>query len=81
MTIKEEAMTATVLKFDPVIVGDGFRFDADEILEQAKGQGFSTLAVLGITEDGAFWLSGNANAGEVLVLMERAKHLIVFGDD
>lgn len=73
--------TAKVLKFDPVVVGDGFRFDADDILEKAKGQGFSTLAVLGITEDGDLWLSGNANAGEVLVLMERAKHLIVFGDD
>lgn len=74
-------MTAKVLKFDPVIVGEGFRFDPDELLEAAKGQGFVTLAILGATEDGSFWVSGNANAGETLVLMERAKAVIVFGDD
>ena len=38
-------MTAKVLKFDPVVVGDGYRFDADELLEAAKGQGFVTLTL------------------------------------
>lgn len=70
-----------VVKFDPVIVGEGFRFDADELLEAAKGQGFTTLAILGELEDGTIWVSGSTNAGETLVLMEKAKHQIVFGDD
>lgn len=72
--------TAKVLKFEPVVVGDGYRFDPDEILEKAKGQGFTTVCILAETEDGPIWVSGSANAGEILVLMERAKHQIVFGD-
>lgn len=62
-------------------VGEGYRFDADEILDGAKGQKFTTLAVLGQLEDGSTWISGNANAGETLVLMERAKRVVVFGED
>ncbi|PAP93992.1 hypothetical protein [Mesorhizobium wenxiniae] len=74
-------MTSNVLKFEPVEIGEGFRFDSDEILEGAKGQVFTTLAILGQLEDGSIWVSGNANAGETLVLMERAKHHLVFGED
>ena len=74
-------MTAEVVQFHPGTVGEGFRFDADDILEAAKGQGFITLAVMGETEDGDIWISGNANAGETLVLMERAKRVVVFGGD
>ena len=70
-----------VLKFDPVVVGEGFRFDTDEILEAAKGQKFSRLCILGDLEDGSIWVSGSANAGETLVLMEMAKRVIVFGEE
>lgn len=69
-----------ILKFDPVIVGEGYRFDADELLEAAKGQNFTRLAILAEKEGGELWVSGNANAGETLVLMELAKKLIVFGE-
>jgi hypothetical protein len=72
---------AKVVKFEPVVVGEGFRFDADEILDAAKGQEFTILAILGELEDGTIWVSGTANAGETMVLMERAKRQIVFGDD
>jgi hypothetical protein len=72
---------SNVVKFDPVIVGEGFRFDADEMLEAAKGKGLTTLAILGEMEDGTMWVSGSPNAGETLVLMEKAKRQIVFGDD
>lgn len=71
---------AEVLPFKPEFVGEGYRFDADEILEAAKGQEFTCLAILGETEDGELYVAGNANAGEVLVLMEKAKHLVVFGE-
>ena len=73
-------MTAKVVKLEPVEVGAGFRFDADEILELAKGQEFTTLCIIGQLEDGTVWVTGNANAGETLVLMERAKHQLVFED-
>lgn len=70
-----------VHKFEPVEVGEGFRFDADEILEAAKGQGFMKVAVLAENADGTIWVSGSANAGETLVLMELAKHQIIFGGE
>jgi hypothetical protein len=74
-------MTAKVVGFKPASVGSGFRFDSDEILEQAKGQSFITFAIIGELEDGTIWTDGNANPGETLVPMERAKHHLVFGED
>lgn len=73
--------TAEIIKFQPQIVGDGYRFDPDEMLEAAKGQEFTTVAVIGELPNGELWVSGNANAGETLILMEKAKRVIVFGDD
>ncbi len=70
-----------VLKFEPQVVGEGYRFDPDQILEAAKGQGFKTIAVIGELEDGTIWVSGSANAGETLILMKYAERQIVFGED
>jgi hypothetical protein len=74
-------MTAEIVQLNPETVGDEYRFDPDQVLEDAKGQGFVTLMVLAQNEDGDIWITGNANVGETLVLMERAKHHLVFGDD
>lgn len=74
-------MTAEIVQLNPETVGDEYRFDPDQVLEDAKGQGFMTLMVLAQNEDGDIWITGNANVGETLVLMERAKHHLVFGDD
>jgi hypothetical protein len=70
-------MSENVIKLPLQVVGEGFRFDGDQILDDAKGQNFITLAILGQTEDGDIWVSGNANAGETLVLMEKAKRKII----
>ena len=70
-----------VLKFDPVVVGEGYRFEPDEILEEAKGAGFVKVCILGELEDGTVWVSGSANGGETLVLMEMTKRKIVFGEE
>lgn len=72
---------AEVVRLHPESVGPGYRFDPDDILDAAKGQGFLTLAVIGQNPDGSIWISGNANAGETLVLMERAKRMVVFGEE
>lgn len=72
---------AEVVKLHPETVGPGYRFDPDDVLEAAKGKGFVTVAVMGQLPDGEIWISGNANAGETLVLMERAKRIAVFGED
>lgn len=60
--------------------GEDYRFDPDVILEEAKGQGFTDLVVIGFDKNGDLWVSGNANAGETLILMERAKQYLIFGD-
>ena len=70
-----------VIGFHPQIVGEGYRFDPDAILEGAKGQKFSNLVIVGENEDGTTWVSSASNAGEALILMERAKRQIVFGDE
>lgn len=72
---------SNVVKLEPVEIGESFRFDPDQVLEDAKGQEFTCLAILGCLPDGEIWVSGNANAGEILVLMEQAKRKLVFGED
>lgn len=69
-----------VVKLHPVEVGDGYRFDPDQILEEAKRREFTSVVVLGELPDGELWVSSAVNAGEALVLIERAKHRIVFGE-
>jgi hypothetical protein len=70
-----------VRKFEPEVVGDAFRFDCDELLEAAKNQGFDRLVIIADYLEGSdIWISGSANAGESMILMERAKRHIVEGD-
>lgn len=69
-----------VLKFSPKVVGEGFRFDPDQILDGAKGQEFATICVIGHYLGGELWISGSANAGETLILLELAKHHLLFGN-
>ena len=71
---------AEVLRFEPKVVGDGYRFDPNVILDEAKDRGFTSVVVIGEMEDGSTWVSSAANAGEALILMERAKKLVVFGE-
>jgi hypothetical protein len=71
---------AEVIEFKPVEVGEGFRFDPDELLEAAKGKITGRLAIIGEMEDGSLWVSGSANAGETMILLEKAKRQIVFGE-
>lgn len=68
---------AEIVQFKPVEVGEGYRFDPNELLEAAKDQGFTTLAIIGQLENGSIWISGSANAGETLIPMEKAKRQVV----
>ena len=74
-------MTETVVKFRPEVVASTYRFDPDEVLEEAKGHLHTTLFILGENEAGELYMAGNANAGEMLVLMEKAKRQICFGNE
>lgn len=73
-------MSGNVVKLQPVTVGENFRFEADEILEKAKGKGFGRMVVIGDFDDGSIYVAGTANAGESMVLLERARHFLVFGE-
>jgi len=69
---------SNVVKFDPVVVGEGYRFDGDEILEAAKGRQWSRLMIIGEVEgEDDLYIAGNANAGETLILMEMAKRDLI----
>jgi hypothetical protein len=68
---------AEVVKFNPMLVGEGYRFDPDQLLEAAKGRKFERLAIIGELPDGDIWVSGTANAGETLILIELAKHKVI----
>lgn len=61
-------------------IGEHFRHDPDELLEAAKGQAFTRLAILAERPDGTLWITGTANAGETIIMIELAKHQIVHGD-
>lgn len=74
-------MSDKVHKLRPVEVGEGYRFDPDEILEAAKGKAFERVVILGELPDGTLWISGSANLGESIVLIELAKHDLLFGGD
>lgn len=71
-------MTATVVKLQPVSIGDGYRFDHGDMLESAKERETRTLLIIGEDNQGNVWLDGSANIGELLLLVERAKHSLIF---
>jgi len=67
-----------VTKLEVVTVGSGFRFDPDQILEAAKGKGFTNLVIIGeLPDDDELYVAGMANAGESVIMIERAKLQII----
>lgn len=76
-------MTAEVVSLADHLeeVGAGYRFDPDKVLEGAKGRSFTGLVVIGQHEDGTLYIAGAANAGECIILMEMAKHELIFGPE
>lgn len=73
-------MDDTVTKLKPVSVGDNYVFDADAILEGAKGHDLETIVIVGQRPNGDLWLSSAVNAGTSLILLHRAINQIVGGD-
>jgi hypothetical protein len=71
---------AEVVKLEPVEVGAGYRFEAEKILDAAKSESFDRLAIVGELENGELYVAGTANAGETLILLEKAKRQLIFGD-
>lgn len=70
-------MTDNVTKLELVEVGEDFRFEPDAVLDAAKGNNFDRMVVIGQYDDGEIYIAGTANAGESLILLERAKLQII----
>ena len=69
---------SNVVKLKLAHVGEGFRFDPDEVLEAAKGIGFTNLVIIGeLPGDDELYTAGMANAGEALILMMRAQRDLI----
>lgn len=74
-------MSDNVLRLVPDLIGEDVDLGAKNVLEEAVEFGLDTVVVIGETEDGEIYVAGSRNAGTSLVLIERAKHKLVFGDD
>lgn len=74
-------MTENVVNLKLIEVGENHRFEAKEILDGARSQNFERMVIIGRTEDGELYVAGTANAGETMILLEHAKHLIAFQRD
>lgn len=72
-------MTAKVLKFEPSVIEGGVT--VDENLDEAKTWGLATVLIIGETDAGEMYIGGSHNSGTAMILMERAKHALVFGND
>jgi hypothetical protein len=64
-----------IVPLELVEVGENFKFEADKILEAAKGN-LETVFIVGQALDGSLWVSSSVNAGVSLILMEKARHQI-----
>lgn len=74
-------MSDNVLRMVPDLIGEDVDLGVKNVLEEAVEFGLDTVVVIGETEDGEIYVAGSHNAGASLVLIERAKHKLVFGDD
>lgn len=63
----------SVVKLEPVNIGEKFRFDPDETLQSCMGYDYRDMAVIGQMTDGAYSIVSNMNSGELLILMEHIK--------
>lgn len=74
-------MSDNVVKLNLVQVGEGYRFEPEHILEQAKVVPFQHMTIIGRTTGGELYVAGTSSAGDTCLLLEQAKHFLVFGKD
>jgi hypothetical protein len=72
-------VTDNVVKLHLVDFGDGARFDPDQMLEDAKGQGFVQILITGELPNGDLVLFASHGIGDAVFLLERAKYKLLQG--
>ena len=74
-----------VHRLKPRLVQTSPEFSASDILDAAKEPDIDSIIVIGLTADGSMFVrSGSregSSAGDLLLILELAKNIILFGDD
>lgn len=70
-------MADNVVALKLVEIGEGVVLDGRQVLQAAIDAGLRRVVVIGEMADGEEWVSSNVNAGESLIMIERAKRVII----
>lgn len=65
-----------IIKLVPDLVGEGYKIDCDQILDEAKGK-LSECIVIGIDEDGDIYVAASHNSGSANMLLDCGKRFLV----
>jgi hypothetical protein len=71
---------AEIINIRTGLVGDGRKLSPASVLDAARAADLSTVVVIGYEQDGSLYAASTDGTGDCLLLIERAKQLIVFGD-
>lgn len=74
-------MADNVVALKLVEIGEGVVLDGRQVLQAAIDAGLRRVVVIGEMADGEEWVSSNVNAGESLIMIERARNFIVTRKD
>lgn len=69
-----------VVKLQPVTSG-AHLISAEEALERMSRLELVAVAIIGQDESGKWFIGGNCDQGQAMIMFERAKHMIVFDED
>lgn len=70
-------MADNVVALKLVEIGEGVVLDGRQVMQAAIDAGLRRVVVIGEMADGEEWVSSNVNAGESLIMIERAKRVII----
>ena len=74
-------MADNVVALKLVEIGEGVVLDGRQVMQAAIDAGLRRVVVIGEMADGEEWVSSNVNAGESLIMIERARNFIVTRKD
>jgi hypothetical protein len=73
-------MTDNVIQLVPDSVGEAYEVQVVDVLDGAAAEGLTMVGVIGYDADGGLFVAGSHGDGELIMLLERAKHYILFGE-
>lgn len=73
-------MTDNVIHLVPDSIGDAYVVQVSDVLDGAVAEGLTMVGVIGYDAGGGVFVAGSHSDGELIMLLERAKHYILFGE-